>query len=132
MAHFAEIDKNNIVQRVIVVSNDVLLVDGVENEQKGINFCKSLYGENTNWVQTSYNNNFRKKYAAAGMTYDLNKDKFIHAQPYPSWTLNENDDWVAPVPCPETYTLGLIDANNQPWKDPYAWDEDNLQWVLID
>jgi hypothetical protein len=70
MAHFAEIDENNIVLRVIVVSNSELLVDNVENEEKGINFCKFLFGENTRWVQTSYNNNFRKKYAATGMIYD--------------------------------------------------------------
>jgi len=132
MAHFAEIDENNIVQRVIVVSNDVLLVDGVENEHKGIDFCKSLYGENTNWVQTSYNNSFRKQFAGIGMTYDSNKNKFIVPQPYSSWTLNQNDDWQAPISCPETYSLNLKDNNNNPIKDPYAWDENNLQWVLLD
>jgi hypothetical protein len=63
MAHFAEINSNNKVLRVVVVNNNELLVNGVENEQKGIDFCKSLFGSNTNWVQTSYNSKFRKQYA---------------------------------------------------------------------
>jgi hypothetical protein len=54
------------------------------------------------------------------------KDKFIHAKPYPSWILNQNDEWVAPVPCPETYNLGLKNENNEPMKDPYAWDESTI------
>jgi hypothetical protein len=132
MAHFAEIDENNVVLRVIVVSNSELLVDNVENEEKGINFCKSLFGENTRWVQTSYNNSFRKQHASVGSTYDFVKNKFILSQPYSSWILNQNDDWKAPVPCPETYTLGLKNENNEPIKDPYRWDESTLQWVLID
>ena len=63
MAHFAKLDSNNVVQQVIVVNNDVLLdSDGNESEQIGIDFCKSLYGQEANWVQTSYNNTFRKQY----------------------------------------------------------------------
>ena len=75
MAHFAELNENNIVTKIIVVHNNELLVDGVENEQKGIAFCSTLFGGN--WIQTSYNCNFRKNYAAIGDTYDSQLDAFI-------------------------------------------------------
>ena len=75
MAHFAELDDNNIVIQVIVVNNNDLLVDGKENEQKGIDFCKSLFGGN--WIQTSYNARIRKNYAGIGYTYDAVNDAFI-------------------------------------------------------
>jgi len=76
MAHFAELDENNVVQRVIVVHNNELLDEnGIESEQKGINFCVSLFGGT--WIQTSYNANFRGRYAAIGSTYDLTNDVFI-------------------------------------------------------
>lgn len=78
MAHFAELDENNIVLRVLVVDNEKLLNDnGIEDEQKGIYFLQSLFGENTKWIQTSYNNNFRGCYAGIGYTYDEVKDLFI-------------------------------------------------------
>jgi len=77
MANFAEIDKEGKVLRIIVIANSELLVDGVEDEQKGIEFCKKLLGEKTNWVQTSYNAKFRKKYAIIGDFYDKQKDEFI-------------------------------------------------------
>lgn len=75
MAHFAQLDENNVVMQVIVVNNDVLLDNGVEKEELGIEFCKSLFGGN--WVQTSYNANFRGKYAGIGDTYDPIKDEFV-------------------------------------------------------
>jgi hypothetical protein len=77
MAHFAELDENNKVLRVLVVNNDVITVDGVENEQAGKDFCNSLFGGT--WIQTSYNaqlNGFRKLYAGIGMIYDPIKDEF--------------------------------------------------------
>jgi hypothetical protein len=116
MAHFAELDENNTVKQVIVVHNNELLDEsGNESEQKGINFCKLLYGENTNWVQTSYNSSFRKRYAGMGMTYDVNRDAFISIKPYPSWSFDEETfDWIAPVTRPE---------------GPHFWDEDNQQWI---
>ena len=78
MAHFAQIDSDNIVRQVIVVNNEVLHDDkGVEQESIGVAFCQSLFGSDTNWVQTSYNGNFRGRYAGAGMTYDPIKDEFI-------------------------------------------------------
>ena len=78
MAHFAQINSDNIVEQVIVVNNEVLKDDkGVEQESIGVAFCQSLFGSDTNWVQTSYNGNFRGRYAGAGMTYDPIKDEFI-------------------------------------------------------
>ena len=78
MAHFAELDKDNKVLRVIVISNDETHdEDGVEDETLGIAFCKSLFGENTKWVQTSYNNKIRGIYAGIGMSYDKNADIFV-------------------------------------------------------
>jgi hypothetical protein len=77
MAHFAEIDDNNVVLRVIVVSNDEIRHRGFEREERGIAFCKSLFGQETNWVQTSYNAKFRGKYAAVGDLYDKASDSFV-------------------------------------------------------
>ena len=132
MAHFAELNSDNKVLRVIVVNNNEILIDGVENEQKGIDFCKSLFGLNTTWVQTSYNDSFRKKFARIGDTYDLTKDKFISPQPYPSWSLDANDDWQAPISKPETYTQNLTFADGTPIKDFYYWNEENQSWVLAE
>jgi hypothetical protein len=75
MAHFAELNENNVVTRVIVVHNNELLDNGVESEAKGIAFCKSLFGGE--WVQTSYNSNFRENFAGIGYTYDQELDAFI-------------------------------------------------------
>ena len=78
MAHFAKINSDNIVEQVIVVNNEVLHDDkGVEQESIGVAFCQSLFGADTNWVQTSYNGSFRGRYAGAGMTYDPIKDEFV-------------------------------------------------------
>ena len=124
MAHFAELDSDNIVLRVIVINNtDITDENGAEQESLGIAFCKNLFGNDTIWVQTSYNNNFRKQYTGRGMTYDADKDKFIAQQPYPSWSLDENDDWQPPVPYPS------IPEGADPVDHPYAWDEDNQKWV---
>ena len=115
MAHFAQLDENNTVTQVIVVANDELLLDGVENETKGIMFCKSLFGEDTRWVQTSYNGNKRKNYAGIGYTYDPVNDHFFAPQPYPSWTLDADAKWQAPTPYP---TDGKF----------YTWNESTLTW----
>lgn len=77
MAYFAKLDENNIVTEVISVENDVITnKEGTEVEQLGIDFLKSIYGENTNWVQTSYNHNFRGNYAGIGYYYDEQDDIF--------------------------------------------------------
>lgn len=78
MAHFAKVNSNGIVQEVIVINNEVIKdKNGVEQESIGIAFCQSLYGEDTQWVQTSYNNNFRGRYAGIGFMYDKEADEFI-------------------------------------------------------
>lgn len=78
MAHFAQLDADNYVIRVIVVNNSELLDEnGNESEAKGIAFCQSLFGADTRWVQTSYNANFRKFYAGLGYLYDPVKDEFV-------------------------------------------------------
>lgn len=87
MAHFAEIDENNIVTQVIVVHDNELLDNGVESESKGIAFCKSLLGGN--WVQTSYNASIRKNFAGVGCTYDSARDAFIGSKCHDEATLNE-------------------------------------------
>lgn len=124
MAHFAQIDENNVVIQVIVVSNDDILdQNGNESETIGIEFCKNLLGQNTNWVQTSYNSNFRKNYAGIGFKYHQDIDAFVSPKPYPSWILNgEEGEWEAPVPYPN-------DPNPE---NVYEWNEDNLEWVLTD
>jgi hypothetical protein len=115
MAHFATLDESNIVTKVEVINNDVILDgDGVEQEQLGIDFLTELYGAG-NYKQTSYNNNFRKQFASRGFTYDAVKDKFISIQPFPSWSLDGNDDWKAPVAYPN-------DGKE------YLWNEDTTSW----
>lgn len=118
MAHFAQLDDNNVVTQVIVVANEELLFEGVENETQGVIFCRSLFGNDTKWVQTSYNGNIRKRYAGIGYTYDADKDAFIAPQPYPSWTLDENTDWQPPVAMPEDGKA-------------YAWFEPNQEWIEL-
>lgn len=123
MAHFAKIDSNNIVEQVIVVNNAVITdSQGSEVEQLGIDFCKSLYGQDTNWVQTSYNNSFRKQYAGIGFKYHSGSDLFIMPQPFTSWVLDENYDWQPPVPYP-TIPEGSTDS--------YFWNEDTQSWDLV-
>jgi hypothetical protein len=77
MAHFAKLDANNVVEQVIVVNNAELMEGGEESEAKGIAFCKSLFGADTRWVQTSYNASFRGLYAGIGYTYDAANDVFV-------------------------------------------------------
>ena len=99
MAHFAKLNEDNIVTQVIVVSNNDILVDGVESEQKGIEFCQSLL--DGKWVQTSYNNNFRKRYAGIGYIYDPVRDVFLRPKPAEACILDgETLEWSEPIPKP--------------------------------
>ena len=108
MAHFAEIDQNNVVLRVTVVHDSL--------EANGAQWCHDTLGGT--WVQTSYNGRIRKNYAGIGFTYDPTRDAFIPPQPYSSWTLDEATcQWVPPVPMP---TDGM-----------YVWDESTLAWSQI-
>mgnify|MGYP003348311781 CR=1 FL=1 len=117
MAHFAELDENNIVLRVIVVHNNELIDEnGVEQEYIGIQFCQNLLGGT--WKQTSYNGKIRKNYAGIGFIYDEQRDAFIPPKPFNSWVLDEPTcNWKAPVPRPEG-------------NDPYSWDEETVSWIL--
>jgi hypothetical protein len=126
MAHFAELDNNNVVLRVIVVGNDDCKdSDGNESEAVGIAFCQSLFGSDTYWVQTSYNNNIRYRYAGIGSTYDQDSDVFIPPQPYPSWILNTDTwDWDAPVPIPDDG--GFHEDTNT--LIAYFWNEETISW----
>jgi len=121
MAHFAKLDDNNVVLQVLVVDNSQ--IDNMpfpESEPIGIAYLSVLYDGYTNWKQTSYNNNFRFRYAGIGYTYDPVLDSFIRPKPFPSWLLNTTTtNWEAPVPYP---TDGKY----------YDWDEETLSWVLAD
>ncbi len=120
MAHFAEII-NGIVNRVVVVNNSVITVDGIEVEAIGAAFCHDLFGGE--WVQTSYNHNFRKNYAGYGFTYDTVRDAFIGAQPHASWILDEATcRWQPPVPVPVPPP-----GEGGEW----IWDEDTLSWTKL-
>jgi hypothetical protein len=81
MAHFAQLDESNIVIQVIVIHNNELLEDKIELESKGIAFCKSLFGEETSWIQTSYNSTIRKNFAGIGYAYDETRNAFIPPKP---------------------------------------------------
>jgi hypothetical protein len=106
MAHFAEIDNDNIVQRVIV------------SEQNFIN--SGAVGDSFRWVQTSYNNNFRKNFAGKGYTYDKTRDAFIAPKPYPSWLLDDDTcQWEAPTAYPDPDNDRI-----------YFWDEENTEWKV--
>jgi len=123
MAHFAQIDDSNIVTQVIVVSDS-----DAPDEAAGIAFCKELLGPDTNWVQTSYNNNIRHRFAGKGMEYDAVNDVFRAVQPYSSWTLN-NSTWIwePPVSYPADY--GYNDGVNPTQYVKYDWDESGQAWT---
>ena len=121
MAHFAQLDDNNITVQVIVVNNaEITDSNGVEREELGIAFCKALFGQDSRWVQTSYSGSFRKNYAGIGSTYDAQRDAFISPRPFASWVLNETTcQWQAPVAPP-------ADGG------PYRWSEPDLAWLPSD
>ena len=124
MAHYAELDSNNVVLRVIVVSNpDTSTAQGEEKESIGIAFCERLLGGT--WVKTSYNARIRKNYAGLGYTYDANRDAFIPPKPYASWVLNETTClWNAPVAYPTD--VGTPEAPKM-----YTWNEESRTWDLV-
>jgi hypothetical protein len=123
MAHFAQIDSNNKVLQVIVINNeDILDENGNESEAVGIQFCKELLGGE--WLQTSYNGNFRKNYAGIGSNYDPTRDAFIEDKPFETWILDEElCQYVPPVPYPDVPEGST---------EKYEWDEDTAQWIRFD
>tara|TARA_B100000424_G_scaffold47105_1_gene32731 strand:+ start:181 stop:540 length:360 start_codon:yes stop_codon:yes gene_type:complete len=118
MAHFAEIGTDNVILRVIVVANEVIIDgDGNEQESLGQAFCRDLLGGT--WKQTSYNATIRKNFASAGYTYDSSRDAFVPPKPYASWVLDETTClWSAPSKMP-------TDGKK------YTWDEDSTSWVEV-
>lgn len=112
MAHFAEIDENNKVLRVLVVDNS--------QEHRGEEFLAVNCGLGGRWIQTSYNSSFRGQFAGIGDTYDEDVDRFYNSQgPYPSWTLNRSTfKWDPPTPKPN-------DGKS------YSWIEEDLNWQEI-
>ena len=124
MSHFAEIDENNIVVRVLVIEQDVI--------------DSGLFGSPDKWIQTSYNTRggvhyapsshtpdggvaLRKNYAGVGYIYDQVRDAFYIPQPYPSWTLDEDTcQWNPPTPLPEDIEV-----------ERYNWDEDTTCWIKL-
>ena len=120
MAHFAELNENNEVISVIVVGNqNITNSDGKEDEQIGLNYIRDVLKSSSRWVQTSYNNNFRVRFATITGTYNEKLDAFISPKPYESWVLNEETaDWEAPIPEPN-------DGNG------YDWNENTQTWDRI-
>jgi hypothetical protein len=109
MAHFAEIDANNVVTRVLVTDNDA--------PNEGYDWLVETFGGT--WIQTSYNKNFRRTFAGIGSIYDTEEDAFMPPQPFPSWTFDkESWLWIAPVAAPET-------------QDVYVWDESSQSWTIL-
>ena len=143
MAHFAQIDSNNVVTQVIVVSNDDTSdSNGVEVESIGVAFCQKLLGAETNWKQTSYNNNIRGNYAGIGYTYMTNvatlgvgsTDIFINQKPYDSWTVGiATATWYPPANPGEAPALTDDEVAAGKY---YTWNESNYKsnpataWVL--
>jgi hypothetical protein len=122
MAHFAEIDQNNIVTRVLVVDNS--------EENNGQVFLADTLGLGGTWIKTSYNTfagvhtnggtPLRKNYAGVGYTYDSSRYAFIPPKPYASWLLNEDTClWDAPTPMP--VQEGKV----------FKWVEEDLNWQEV-
>ena len=115
MAHFAKLGVGNLIEQVIVVSNDI-----ATTEQAGIDFINNLYKTRDVWKQTSYNGNIRKNFAGIGYTYDQTRDAFIPPKPFNSWVLNETTClWEAPVAYPDD-------------GEKYTWNEKTTTWDLIE
>ena len=125
MAHYAQIDENNKVIRVLRIDEETINI--------------GRFGDPSNWIQTSYNTShgehllggtpLRKNYAGIGYTYDLNRDAFIPPQNYPSWLLNEDIcDWYPPVSYPLPEEKVEFSGSDD---HVYVWDEDNITWKVI-
>jgi len=129
MAHFAELDINNKVLRVVVACNQDITNNGGEQSEQAAEHFKTVSPLSENgvkWIQTSYNNNFRKQFASIDFTYDTVKDIFICPRPFTSWTLDSNNDWQSPVEFPSVVTYG----DNMRYS--LDWDENNQRWLAKD
>ena len=142
MAHFAELNNSNEVLRVVVISNEDVNANGGDYSTEAETFVSTIVPHSSGgnqWKQTSYNGNARKQYAGIGDTFNASKNKFIKPKPFPSWSLDSNDDWQAPVPYPTVTEINSNvvyiswDEDNQKWTGKvdstnYDWDATNLQW----
>ena len=127
MAHFAELNGSNVVQRVLVFSNVEIVRNGGDWSSEAETHISSKMGGT--WKQCFKDNGLRKQFPAKGDIYDFSKDKFIKRQPYASWSLNADDDWQSPVPFPtiETYD---VEGNAMPYS--IFWDEPDQIWKALD
>jgi hypothetical protein len=117
MAHFAKLGVGNIVEQVIVVSNDI-----ATTEKAGVDFINNLYNTRDAWKQTSYNNNIRKNFAGIGYQYDQTRDAFIPPKTFNSWILNEDTClWESPIAKPITE----LEENQY-----YFWNESIINWEI--
>lgn len=122
MAHFAKIDdQKNVLEIVVVNNDDVGNLPFPESEPVGIAFCKSVFGDDTDWLQTSYNGNFRRQYAQVGGFYYPQQNVFVGVKPYASWVFNDQSaNWESPIPMPTV-----------PPNYVAVWDEENIEWDIV-
>jgi hypothetical protein len=133
MAHFAQLDSNNVVTRVIVIPNSSLTRSGVTSESYGVEYLRELFSNQAlSFKQTSYSGSIRDRFAGIGSTYDPSLDIFINPKPFPSWVKNSTgDDWVSPLGAAPEVTV----TNDPPAF--YVWDEDAYNadpttgWILV-
>ena len=121
MSHWAELDHNNIVLRVTVGDNN--------EPDEGYQWLMDNLGGT--WVKTSYNGNIRKNFAGIGFTYDPVNDWFVGPQPYPSWILDTEAKWQAPIPMPEDGKLFTWNEETLSWPEGakrYVWNEETISW----
>ena len=140
MAHFAQLDSNNVVINIIVVSNDDTSdSNGTETESIGVAFCQKLIGSDTNWKQTSYNANMRGNYAGIGYTYMENvatlgvgsTDIFIQQQPYASWSIGVGTaQWYAPIPEPALTDDQIAAGSYYEWNESAYQADNTVGWAL--
>lgn len=124
MGNFVKLNENNVVVESIVIDDTLLgigTVDFPESEPMGIDFIKNVLKFDGTWKQTSWSGKFRKRFASKGSEYLPEADVFIYPPPHPSWILNENFDWVPPVPKPGE------DTEEGFWE----WNENILSWQFI-
>ena len=154
MAHFAELDQNNKVLQVVVVSNEEVDANGGDQHADAETFVRTIVPFNPfggAWKQTSYNDNFRKQYAGIGYFYNPSLDMFVYAKPYTSWTLDSSGTWNAPVTYPNDVEENSLivfpswDEGNQRWlgstwssnieyfqtETKYTWDASELAWTEV-
>jgi len=113
MAHFAKLGTGNIVDKVVVVHDDI-----VTTEQAGVDFLNNLYGSRDLWKQTFEDGSERKNFAGAGYTYDETRDAFIPQKPFNSWVLNDTTcQWEAPTEYPDDGKKYLWNETNRTWDE---------------